>query len=289
MHALTDSPNLLQHGSSGDSQGASLSIRNVSRRFVSRDRTILEALHDVSLELAGGEFVSIVGPSGCGKSTLLMLAAGLSAPTTGQVAIDGEVVTAPMRVMGIAFQRDSLLEWRTALDNVLAQATLRGWKRQNWTQRAQELLEMAGLAGFERKYPRELSGGMRQRVSLCRALLHDPRLLLLDEPFGAVDAMTREQLNLDVGQICARSAVTTLLVTHDINEAVFMANRVVVMTPRPGCVAGIVSLAEPVPRGRHFRTTSAFLNATIEVRELLEAHQGLSEVRSPGDVGRSDV
>lgn len=256
---------------SGAREGAALSIERLERRFATRDGGALEALRDVSFKVEPRRFVSIVGPSGCGKSTLLMLVAGLQKPTSGRIMINDEPVTGPAAIMGVAFQRDFLLEWRTVLGNVLAQADLRGWKRSIWTERARRLLEMVGLQGFERSYPKELSGGMRQRVALCRALLHDPQILLLDEPFGAVDAMTREQLNLDVGQLCANSNVTTLLVTHDINEAAFMGDDVIVMTPRPGQIAGIVPVETPTPRAPSFRSSQAFLDATVEIRRLLEA------------------
>jgi NitT/TauT family transport system ATP-binding protein len=253
-------------------EGVSVSVRSLNRTFATRKGDSVIALHNVEIDIAPGEFISVVGPSGCGKSTLLMILAGLQIATSGTVHLDGELIVEPSPLMGIAFQRDNLLEWRTVLDNVLAQVELRGMQKSAWRGRAHELLAMVGLASFEHSYPRELSGGMRQRVSLCRALVHEPRILLLDEPFGAVDAMTREQLNLDVARLCAYSGVTALLVTHDINEAAFMGERVIVMTPRPGRIAGeIVVGGEPSPRSAEFRLSDEFLDATRRVRVLLES------------------
>ena len=250
--------------------GAAVSVEHVGVEFGDRHGGELQALHDVSFRLDPGEFVTVVGPSGCGKTTLLMLIAGLQTATTGKITINDVPVTKPSPAMGVAFQRDCLMEWRTVVGNVLAQSDLRGWKKSQHVDRAHELLHMVGLAGFERHYPHALSGGMRQRVSLCRALLHDPQMLLLDEPFGAVDAMTREQLNLDVGRLCAGSRVTTLLVTHDINEAAFMGDRVIVMATRPGRIAGIVPINVPTPRDASFRKDDAFLGSTTAIRDLLE-------------------
>lgn len=250
--------------------GAAVLVEHVGVQFVDRHGGEFDALCDVNFRLQPGEFVSVVGPSGCGKTTLLMLIAGLQTASSGRVVINDVVVTKPSPAMGVAFQRDCLLEWRTVTGNVLAQSDLRGWRKGAHIERAKELLHMVGLSGFERHYPSALSGGMRQRVSLCRALLHDPQMLLLDEPFGAVDAMTREQLNLDVGRLCDASAVTTLLVTHDINEAVFMGDRVIVMATRPGRVAGIVPINVPRPREASFRKDDAFLESTTAIRDLLE-------------------
>lgn len=252
--------------------GIAVEVHSLNRVFAKRKGSTVIALQDIELDIQPGEFVSVVGPSGCGKSTLLMTLAGLQQASSGSVALGGKPIDGPSPLMGIAFQRDNLLEWRTILDNVLAQVELRGMKKAAWRDRARELLVMVGLAGFEHSYPHELSGGMRQRVALCRALLHGPRILLLDEPFGAVDAMTREQLNQDVARICAASGVTALLVTHDINEAAFMGDRVVIMTPRPGRIAGqVVVGGERTPRGPEFRISEEFLDATRQIRLTLES------------------
>lgn len=259
------------HATTTASGGIGVTVRGLNRIFPKRKGAPVVALEGVELCIEPGEFISIVGPSGCGKSTLLMTIAGLQKATTGEVRLADAPIDGPSSLMGIAFQRDNLLEWRTVLDNVLVQVELRGMRKREWAARARELLEMVGLAGFEHSYPRELSGGMRQRVSLCRAILHGPKILLLDEPFGAVDAMTREQLNQDVGRLCSESGVTAVLVTHDINEAAFMGDRVIVMTPRPGRIAGEVVVAgERTPRTTAFRTAEEFLAATRRIREILE-------------------
>lgn len=250
--------------------GAAVAVEQVCVQFIDPQGREFNALRDVSFRVPPGECVTVVGPSGCGKTTLLMVIAGLHTATSGKITVNDVVVTKPSSTMGVAFQRDCLLEWRTVLGNVLAQSDLRGWKRGSHVERARELLQMVGLGDVERHHPKALSGGMRQRVSLCRALLHNPQMLLLDEPFGAVDAMTREQLNLDVGRLCAESGVTTLLVTHDINEAAFMGDRVIVMATRPGRVAGIVPIKVPTPRDASFRKDEAFLESTTAIRDLLE-------------------
>ncbi len=254
---------------------AALDVRGLSQVFRSRGGQPVAALRELDLSVGDGEFVSLVGPSGCGKSTLLMILAGLQTATSGQVQINGAQVRGPSPLIGLAFQRDNLLEWRTVLDNVLVQAQLRGWSKAAHRDRARELLDMVGLSGFLHAYPRELSGGMRQRVALCRSLLHQPSILLLDEPFGAVDAMTREQLNLDVAKLCALSGVTAVMVTHDINEAAFMSDRVLVLSARPGRLAGVVTVPVPTPRDADFRQSDEFVTATRAIRAVLEsAHRG---------------
>ena len=195
--------------------------------------------------MRGGEFLSIVGPSGCGKSTLAMLIAGLMRPTSGVIAVDGRAVSRPQTELGIVFQNAVLLAWRSALDNVLLQVEMRGLAARQYRDRAMELLRSVGLDGFERRLPHELSGGMRQRVAICRALIHDPPLLLMDEPFGALDALTRDQMTLDIQGICARGGKTVLFITHSITEAVFLSDRVLVMTPRPGRIDTTIDVDLP--------------------------------------------
>jgi NitT/TauT family transport system ATP-binding protein len=211
----------------------------------------------------------MVGPSGCGKSTVLNLVAGLDMPTSGCVRIGGEEVTRPHAELGVVFQRDLLLEWRSILDNVLLQADLRGRDRAMYADRARELLAMVGLEQFLDRHPRELSGGMRQRASICRALVHDPAVLLMDEPFGALDAITRDQLNVELSEICHRAETTTLFITHSVAEAVFLADQVVVMSSRPGRVVGTVHIDEPMPRTSEFLQSETFAKKVVEVRELL--------------------
>ncbi len=233
-----------------------LELAGVSRRYRTADGEV-QALDRVSFDVAAGEFVSIVGPSGCGKSTLIMVVAGLLAPSTGRVVIDGTVV----------FQNPVLLAWRSALDNVLLQLEMRDVPVEPFRERARALLGTVGLAGFERRFPHELSGGMRQRVSICRALIHDPPLLLMDEPFGALDALTRDQMALDLQGIWLAGRKTVLFVTHSITEAVFLSDRVLVMTPRPGAIDAVVEVDLPRPRRLAVRETPEFAWYARAIRE----------------------
>jgi NitT/TauT family transport system ATP-binding protein len=253
------------------SRGGSVLLEDVAVRFRMRKKDVT-ALRDVSLEAAEGEFVAIVGPSGCGKSTLLKLVAGLLKPSSGSVRLRGEPVTGPRHDIGYVFQRAALLEWRSARRNILLQAEMRRMPADRARERTAELIAMTGLTGFEEAYPHELSGGMQQRVALCRALLHEPPVLLMDEPFGALDALTREQLNIELGRIWRETRTTVLLVTHSIAEAAFLANRIVVMTDRPGTVAEIIDV--DLPDERDYAATMArpeFARATGRIRDLLGA------------------
>jgi NitT/TauT family transport system ATP-binding protein len=225
----------------------SVSFDDVAVRFVTR-RKATEAVGGVTLAAGAGEFVAILGPSGCGKSTLLKVAAGLVRPTRGRAELLGRAVAGPQREIGFVFQRAALLEWRTARGNILLQAQMRRMDRGEAERRADELMALTGLRGFEDAYPHELSGGMQQRVSLCRALLHRPPVLLMDEPFGALDALTREQMNVELRRIWRETGTTVLFVTHSIPEAFYLANRVVVMTPRPGTIAEIFDVDLPAQR-----------------------------------------
>jgi len=246
-----------------------VSINNVCKVFVS-DRGNVEALRDISLDVTAGAFVSMVGPSGCGKSTLLRCLAGLEFPSSGEITIRGELVTRPPENMGIVFQRDVLLDWRTVLNNVLFQAEFRGSDRRKWIHRAKELLDLFGLSDFQNHYPWELSGGMRQRVSICRALLDSPDLLLMDEPFAALDAFTRDELNLELQKISRLSAATTFFVTHNIGEAIFLADRIVVMNRRPGRVARVIDVDLPRPRSLDMRETPEFASYAARIRGIFE-------------------
>lgn len=246
-------------------------LDGVSVRFRTKRKDVT-ALTDVSLDVARGEFVAIVGPSGCGKSTLLKLVAGLLAPSAGTALLGGEPVRGPRRDIGYVFQRAALLDWRSARRNILLQAEMRGLPAPAARARADELIRMTGLDGFEDAYPHELSGGMQQRVALCRALLHEPPVLLMDEPFGALDALTREQMNVELHRIWRETGTTVLLVTHSIPEAVYLADRVVVMSPRPGTVTEVIDVG--LPRERAYAATLAstgFREATGRIRELLGA------------------
>jgi NitT/TauT family transport system ATP-binding protein len=232
----------------------------------------VEALRDISLDIRQGEFVALVGPSGCGKSTLMRIVAGLRPVTSGRVSVDGVPVTGPVSRVGMVFQAAVLLKWRTIIDNVLLPAELSGLKPAAYRDRARELLSLVGLAGFEHKRPHELSGGMQQRASLCRALILDPPILLMDEPFGALDAMTRDEMNLELLRIWGEGRLaeggvrkTIVFVTHSIAEAAFLADRVVVMTPRPGRVAGVHEVAIPRPRGVETRADPELGRLTLQI------------------------
>jgi len=232
----------------------------------------LLALDNVSLSVPDGEFLSILGPSGCGKSTFLRCVAGLESPTGGSIRVHGEQVHRPPRNMGIVFQRDVLLDWRSILDNLFLQVDFRRESRKRYLQRAHELLALFGLQGFENAYPAQLSGGMRQRAAICRALLADPDLLLMDEPFGALDALTRDQMNLELQKSWAASSRQTILfVTHSIGEAVFLSDRIVVMSPRPGRIAMTLQIDLPRPRRMAVREMPEFAQYCAQIRELFGA------------------
>lgn len=208
----------------------------------------LEALDRVSLQVGNGEFLCVVGPSGCGKSTLLRVLGGLVKPTRGRVYLGGELLTAPRRQIGFVFQKANLMPWRTVLKNVTLPLEIKGLKAEEAGQQARELLELVGLEGFEGAYPHELSGGMEQRVAIARALVHDPATLLLDEPFGSLDALTRENMNLELLRIWQAKRKTVVMVTHSIQEALFLADRILVMSSRPGRIEATVPVPLPRPR-----------------------------------------
>ncbi|HEY1544868.1 MAG TPA: ABC transporter ATP-binding protein [Xanthobacteraceae bacterium] len=253
-----------------------LDLQNVAKVYASRDG-LVRALDQVSLTGQRGAFISIVGPSGCGKSTLMMIAAGLMAPSSGCVSIDGKTITAPRTEIGIVFQSPVLLQWRTSLGNVMLQAEAKGLERTAAERRARDLLAAVGLEGFEDKYPHELSGGMRQRVSLCRALIHDPPQLLMDEPFGALDALTRDQLVLDLQRICHERRIGVLFITHSVAEAVFLSDQVIVMTPRPGRIDRTIGIDLPRPRTLAMRETPEFARYSREILDLFLARGVLRE------------
>jgi NitT/TauT family transport system ATP-binding protein len=253
-------------------------ISGVSKVFAGRGRHTVEALRPIDLEVGRGEFVAVVGPSGCGKSTLLSITAGLTEPTAGGVVTDGVDVRGPYPGLGIVFQKDLLLDWRSVLDNVLLQAEVRRLDRPAARERALELLGMVGLRGFERHYPFELSGGMRQRVAICRALVHDPPLLLMDEPFAALDAITRDQMCLDLQTLWRARRKTVLFITHSISEALFLADRVAVMTARPGAIAEVMEVGIGRPRRLAVRETPGFARHAARIRELFESQGILREV-----------
>ena len=247
--------------------GIGVAVERVSQVFSSEAGDLL-ALDKVSLDVAPGEFVSVLGPSGCGKSTLLLALAGLQPHSSGRIAIGGRSVERPYTDLGIVFQEPFLLEWRTVIDNVMLQAEMRGLDTALFAARAEALLDRVGLARFKGHLPHQLSGGMRQRTAICRALLHDPPLLLMDEPFGALDALTRDDLNLELQDIWVRSPKTVVFVTHSIAEAVLLSDRVVIMSPHPGRIAEVMTIELPRPRGLNIRETAKFGAYARHIREI---------------------
>lgn len=246
-----------------------ISLNRVTRVFNSRDGDQVTALQDVSLEIGRNEFITLVGPSGCGKSTLLRIVAGLILPTAGRASIGGAVITEPRSETGIVFQAPTLLPWASVLDNVLFPLRMMHRIDSTSTDKAMALLKLVGLAGFEGKSPRELSGGMQQRVAICRALVHDPDILLMDEPFGALDALTREEMTMELLRIWSERPKTVLFVTHSITEAVVLADRVVVMSPRPGRIQEIIEIGLPRPRSFETEATPQFHEASQHIRQLI--------------------
>ena len=248
-----------------------IEFRDVRKTFATRSGEQVEALGGVSFEASQNEFVTIVGASGCGKSTLLKLVAGVIAPSAGEILLDGRQVVGPQPDLGMVFQSPVLLRWKNVLDNVLFPAVILGLDRHEAHERALALLRLVGLQGFERKYPRELSGGMQQRVAICRALLFRPSILLMDEPFGALDAMTREELSVELLRIWQEEVKTVLFVTHSIPEAVLLGHRVVVITRRPGRVAAVVPVELPSPRDLAMATRPDFQACVAAIRRQIGA------------------
>jgi NitT/TauT family transport system ATP-binding protein len=246
-----------------------LEIKNVAKTYNSARGDVV-ALEDINLTIHASEFISILGPSGCGKTTLLRCLAGLDRPSSGKISIGSKIVAGPPDNLGVVFQRDILLDWRTVLQNVLLPVEVYGLKMNEWRPKALQSLELLGLAGFEHRYPWELSGGMRQRVAICRALLLNPSLMLMDEPFGALDAMTRDELNLELQRIWMAHSKTVVFVTHSITEAVFLADRVVVMSRSPGRIADVIDVELARPRELAVRETGKFARLSRKARLLFE-------------------
>jgi NitT/TauT family transport system ATP-binding protein len=239
-----------------------------------RGRTAVRAVDQVSLDIARGEFIAVVGPSGCGKSSLMKLISGLHPPASGTLLVEGKPVSGPLKSVGMAFQNSNLLPWRTALENVLLPLEIvepyrSNFNKQAFSEKAKALLESVGLHGFSEKHPWELSGGMQQRTSICRALIHEPEILLLDEPFGALDAFTREELWVALRDLQAARRVTVMLVTHDLREAVFLADTVYVMSSRPGRIVRRCEVKLPRPRDLEVTYTAEFQDVVHELRGLI--------------------
>jgi NitT/TauT family transport system ATP-binding protein len=256
--------------------GATIRLADIEHRYGARDKTVL-ALTGVNLEIAQSEFLVLLGPSGCGKTTLLRIVAGLLKPTAGTVEIDGEALwrqdkrnDAVMAELGVVFQDANMFPWMMIEDNIALPLKLRGVKREERRQRASDLCKLVGISGFEKRWPRELSGGMRQRAAIARALSCQPRILLMDEPFGALDAMTRDQMNLELQRIWMESGCTIVLVTHSIREAVFLADRVLLLSPRPGKMDTLRQIPISRTRDIYVQATPEFQMHELELRQRLD-------------------
>ena len=253
---------------------AAISVRALSKDY-GASADAIAALRDIDFSVGEGEFLSIVGPSGCGKSTLLKILAGLMPASSGEAMLNGTPIEGPRRDIGMVFQSPVLFPWRTVLGNALLPADVQHLGRDQAVARAKALIALVGLAGFENRYPWQLSGGMQQRVALVRALVHDPALLLMDEPFGALDALTREAMNVELQRIWLERRKTVVFVTHSTSEAVFLADRVMVMTPRPGRIGDMLKIDLPRPRTLDIMTTEPFGVYVRRIRNGLNAGGGL--------------
>jgi NitT/TauT family transport system ATP-binding protein len=252
----------------------SIRVERLSKVYQSRDGTEVEALRDVSFTVDRGEFVSIVGQSGCGKSSLLKILAGLLSKTSGVISIEDRELDGPRSDIGLMFQKPLLLEWRRVLDNVLLPVEIYRLDRKEYDEKARKLLGTAGLADFLTKYPFELSGGMQQRVALCRALVAEPSLLLMDEPFGALDTLTRQKMGFELLRLWVEWKSTVLFVTHDVDEAVMLSDRVLVMSSRPGTVLGSFTVDLPRPRQIFIKDTAEFIHFSSRIRRCLWEEAG---------------
>jgi NitT/TauT family transport system ATP-binding protein len=253
-----------------------IAVRRLTKRYATGQGPVT-ALEDIDFNIIEGEFVAVVGPSGCGKSTLLKILAGLLPGSAGEAMLHGSRIAGPRRDIGVVFQSPVLFPWRTVRDNVLLPIDVQRLGRERHRQSAADLLALVGLADFAERYPWELSGGMQQRVAIVRALIHDPAILLMDEPFGALDAMTREQMNVELQRIWLEKRKTILFITHSIAEAVFLADRVLVMTARPGRIMDDVEVALPRPRALDMVNTAAFGDYVRRIRGRFNAHPAVVE------------
>jgi len=261
-----------------------VTLTNVEQTFAHQDGSRLTALENINLHIGAGEFVSLIGPSGCGKSTLLRIVGDLIRPTGGSVEVNGKPAhdARLARDYGMVFQAPILFDWRTVEANVRLPLELMGMEKAQRDARVKEMLELVELGGFSKRYPQQLSGGMQQRVAIARALAFEPALLLMDEPFGALDEMTRERLNAEVLRVWQRTGTTVIFVTHSIPEAVFLSTRVVVMSPRPGRVTNIVDIDLPQPRNDQTRESERYFALVTEVRESLRGRHGGTQGASAG-------
>ncbi len=251
------------------SVGASIVARGLSKTYGSGE-TAVQALGPIDLDIKPGEFVSLIGPSGCGKSTMMLLVSGLEPRSGGTIEIDGKPLTSPISEVGIVFQDHLLLEFRTAIKNVMLQQEIRGLDRQSMQERAKRLFEQLGLTGAEERYPSQLSGGMRQRVSIARALVHDPSMLLMDEPFGALDAISRTQIRHDLEMLWLDTRKTVLFITHSIDEAIGLSDRVLVMSKGPGRIVEEIQIDLPRPRPAHLGEYPDFSNYAQRIYTIFQ-------------------
>jgi NitT/TauT family transport system ATP-binding protein len=256
--------------------GIKVRVRGISMHFPRQNDTRLEVLRGIDLDVGEGEFISIVGASGCGKTTFLRILDGLIAPTSGSIQLDGREVARPGPDRGFVFQSDSLMPWRTVLDNVIFGLEVQGKSRKESIERMRRLLRLVGLQDFVRNYPHELSGGMRQRVNLARALAIDPQVLLMDEPFAALDAQTRELMQRELLRIWNEARKTVIFITHQIDEAVYLSDRVIVFSARPGRVREVVPIGIPRPRALQVKRTAGFLEYTDHIWRLIEDEVNLA-------------
>lgn len=243
--------------------------QDVTKEFDAGGKSVI-ALKGLDLDIRDGEFLTLLGPSGCGKSTALNIFGGLLSPTSGRVTVKDEVVDGPRRDIGMMFQKAVMFPWRTTLENVMLPVEVFGWNKREYTEKARELLGVVGLGDFTGAYPWQLSGGMQQRAALCRVLIYDPSILLLDEPFGALDEFTRETMDLELLRLWAQTEKTAVLVTHNINEAVFMSDRIAVMTPRPGRLVGVLEVPFERPRQIELMRTQEFADLVFQARAMLD-------------------
>jgi NitT/TauT family transport system ATP-binding protein len=267
---------LSRESAEGETWPTLLDLQAVSKIYPARDGKPVRALDGISCKIRTGEFASILGPSGCGKSTLLLIIAGLISPTTGTLRFRDKSVEGGASDFGIVFQDPVLFPWRDVQANVELPAEIAGIRREQRAETARKLIALVGLQGFEQKYPYELSGGMQQRVAIARALMLSPSLLLMDEPFGALDAMTREQMNLELQKISMATQATVVFVTHSIAEAVFLSDRVMVMTGRPAILKEVVEIDIPRPRSLEMIASGAFGDLVSHLRQLLDAKAGVT-------------
>ena len=258
------------------SLAAAITARGLGKAYATNAGDPIQALTSVNFEVGVGEFVSLVGPSGCGKTTVMRILAGLVGGYCGSVSIGDQVVHGPTPEIGVVFQDANLMPWRTILANVMLPGQVLRLDKTACKARALELLALVGLSGFEQKLPGELSGGMRQRAAIARALLHDPKILLLDEPFGALDAMTRDTMNVELARIAAQAGKTVFLITHSIAESVFLSDRVLVMSSRPGRIIEEIAIDLPKPRTLDVVAEPHFAETVLRIRRLLEGSTGNS-------------